>query len=113
MTTAVKAPAPSAHRTAAVAGTAAPLGASVVPGGVNFSVFSRRATGIDLLLFDDVSASSASRVVSLDPVKNRTYHYWHVCVPGLEPGQIYAFRAHGPFEPSSGLRFDAGKVLLD
>jgi glycogen operon protein len=46
-------------------------------------------------------------------VSNRTYHYWHVFVPGVRPGQLYAYRVHGPFEPASGLRFDPSKVLLD
>jgi len=94
-------------------GTSAPLGATVTAGGVNFSIFSKRATGIDLLLFDKVDAGTASRVIRLDPVTNRTYHYWHAFVPALKSGQIYGFRAHGPFDPPSGSRFDAGKVLLD
>ena len=54
-----------------------------------------------------------SRVIHLDPSANRTYHYWHVFVPGLQPGQLYGYRAHGPFDPPQGLRFDASKVLLD
>ena len=48
----------------------------------------------------------------MDPA-NRTYHYWHVFVPGALPGQIYGFRVEGPFDPMSGSRFDASKVLLD
>ena len=47
------------------------------------------------------------------PMNIARYHYWHVFVPGLRPGQVYAYRAHGPFEPDRGLRFDAEKVLLD
>src|SRR5262249_21676097 len=54
-----------------------------------------------------------ARVIALDPVENRTYHYWHVLVPNLQPGQIYAYRVSGPFEPGQGLRFDGNKVLLD
>ena len=49
----------------------------------------------------------------LDPANNRTYHYWHTFVPGVSAGQIYAYRVHGPFEVSRGLRFDGEKVLLD
>src|SRR6187397_1196315 len=79
-------------------GSAAPLGASVTDGGVNFSVFSRRATSIDLLLFDRVDDLKPARVIRLDPAASRTYHYWHVLVPDLTPGQIYGFRAHGPFD---------------
>ena len=52
-------------------------------------------------------------MIRLSPTTNRTYHYWHVFVPRLSAGQIYDFRAHGPFDPSKGYRFDSGKVLLD
>src|SRR5271157_5295456 len=90
-----------------------PIGATLVPGGANFSVFSRSAAGIDLLFFDRVDDSRPSRVIPIDPLENLTYHYWHVFVPGVEAGQIYGFRAHGPFEPDRGLRFDPSKLLLD
>jgi isoamylase len=98
---------------AVTSGAPAPLGATVLPGGVNFSVFSKHATLIELLLFDDQSSGEPSRVVSLHRDAHRTYHYWHGFVPGLMPGQVYAYRAHGPFAPERGLRFDAEKVLLD
>jgi isoamylase len=94
-------------------GASAPLGATVEPGGVNFSVFSKNAERIDLLLFDDGNSPQPARVISLDPGTHRTYHYWHAFVPGVVPGQIYAWRAHGPFAPEAGLRFDGEKVLLD
>ena len=55
-----------------------------------------------MLLFDGSEDAKPGRVVSLDPVTNRTYHYWHVFVPGLQAGQIYGYRAHGPFDPASG-----------
>ncbi len=99
--------------TGARAGASTPLGATLAAGGVNFSVFSKHAEYIDLLLFDRVDDATPARVIRLDPVANRTYHYWHVSVPGLEAGQIYGYRAHGRFEPSQGERFDGGKVLLD
>ena len=54
-----------------------------------------------------------SRVIPIDPVANRTYHYWHVFVPELRQGQLYGYRVHGPYDPASGLWFDPGKVLLD
>src|SRR5258707_14766041 len=57
--------------------SAAPLGATVRDGGVNFSVFSRRATGMELLLFDHAEDAKPARVVMLDPASDRTYHYWH------------------------------------
>ncbi len=90
-----------------------PLGATFTPQGVNFSLFSRHSTGLELLLFDDVDDAQASRIIPLDPKINRTFYYWHILIPGLQPGQIYAFRAQGPFDPSNGLRFDGSKVLLD
>jgi isoamylase len=102
----------SAKQTLSTTGRSAPLGASVEQGCVNFSVYSRDASRIDLLLFDSEDAPP-SRVIHLHPSDNRTYHYWHVSVPGLQPGQLYGYRAHGPFDPSQGLRFDASKVLLD
>jgi glycogen operon protein len=94
-------------------GRSAPLGASVQGDGVNFSVFSKNATGVELLLFDREDASRPSRSIALDPERNRTYHYWHVFVPGIGPGQIYGYRAHGPFQPEEGLRFDPRHLLLD
>jgi len=94
-------------------GSAAPLGATLLPEGVNFSVFSKHATRVDLLLFDDAEDPRPARVLTLDPRRHRTYHYWHVFVPGVGAGQVYAYRAHGPFAPERGLRFDAGKVLFD
>jgi isoamylase len=94
-------------------GCSFPIGATLVNGGANFSVFSRSADSIELLLFDRVDDAFPSRVIGMDPSANRTYHYWHVYVPGLEAGQIYGFRAFGPFEPNQGLRFDSSKLLLD
>jgi glycogen operon protein len=85
----------------------------VYPDGVNFSVFSKKAELIELLLFEDVRAAEPAQVIPLDPQSHRTYHYWHAFVPNLEPGQLYAYRARGPFAPDRGLRFDHDKVLLD
>ena len=95
------------------AGQSCPLGATLQPDGANFSIFSRSATSIELLFFDRVDDPSPSRIISMDSSVNRTYHYWHVFVPGVQAGQIYAFRACGPHEPARGLRFDPSKVLLD
>jgi isoamylase len=94
-------------------GGSSPLGATPSPDGVNFSVFSRHATGVELLLFDGVDDTKAASVVRLDPSANRTYYYWHVFVPNVRPGQLYGYRVDGPFDPSSGMRFDPTKVLLD
>jgi isoamylase len=99
--------------TAIEPGRSFPLGASLVAAGANFSVFSKHATAVQLLLFDRADDLCPSRVIDLDPHTQRTYHYWHAFVPGVEAGQLYGYRAHGPSVPEKGLRFDAGKVLLD
>ncbi|MDT8407486.1 MAG: glycogen debranching protein GlgX, partial [Methylococcales bacterium] len=81
----------------------------IFPGGANFNVYARNATGVDLLLFDDVEAKTPTRVITLDPALNRTFYYWHVFVPDIQPGQLYGYRVHG----SADKGFDPGKVLLD
>jgi glycogen operon protein len=91
----------------------APLGATVTPTGVNFSVFSKDAWLVELLLFDRADDKRPRRVIPIEQATNRQYHYWHVFVPGVRPGQIYGYRALGPFDPERGQRFDSGKVLLD
>ncbi len=90
-----------------------PLGATPQPDGVNFSVYARGAQQLDLLLYAAADDAMPARVITLDARQHRSYHYWHVFVPRLAPGQVYAWRAHGPFDPARGMRFDAGKVLLD
>ncbi|WP_447983161.1 glycogen debranching protein GlgX [Nitrospira sp. Nam74] len=94
-------------------GTSYPLGSTVYPDGVNFSVFSKNCTALELVFFDRVNDAKPTTVISLEPSRNRTYHYWHVFVPGIRVGQIYGYRALGPFEPQRGLRFDAEKILCD
>jgi glycogen operon protein len=91
-------------------GKSAPLGATVSKEGVNFSLYSRQATGVELLLFDDKNDPQPSQVIRIN---NRTYGYWHTFIPGLQSGQIYGYSVEGSFEPSNGMRFDAAKVLLD
>ncbi len=92
-------------------GRSSPLGATPVDGGVNFSLYSRCAAGVELVLFDREDGATPARVIRLDPATDRTYHYWHVFVPGVAPGQLYGYRVLGP--PGNGLRFDPAKVLLD
>jgi glycogen operon protein len=94
-------------------GRSSPLGATVLPGGVNFSVYSRNASGVEVLLFNREDDMQPERMITIDPATNRTYHYWHVFVPDVRPGQLYGYRVDGPFDPASGMRFDASKVLLD
>ena len=94
-------------------GLSYPVGATVTEQGVNFCVASREATAIELLLFDALDAPTPSRIIPLDPKQHKRAYYWHVFVPGLEQGQVYAYRAYGPYIPEAGLRFDPSKVLLD
>src|SRR4029453_3479794 len=94
-------------------GQSSPLGATLSREGVNFSVYSKHATGIELLLFDRVEDVRPSRLIRLAPSINRTYHYWHVFVPGVKVGQLYGYRVEGPFDPTRGMRFDPNKVLID
>ncbi len=85
-----------------------PLGYQVFADGVNFCLFAGNATSVELLLFDE-SDSLATEVLTLDPCKNRTGHYWHIFVSGLKQGQIYGYRVNG----SGGERFHPEKLLLD
>jgi isoamylase len=94
-------------------GRSSPLGATLVDNGVNFSLFSRTASGVELTLFDRAEDAKPARIVQLDPVTNRTYHYWHAFVPGVQPGELYGYRFSGESAVDRGLRFDADKLLLD
>jgi isoamylase len=68
---------------------------------------------MELLLFDHYDDPVPARVIPLDPDINRTFYYWHIMVHGLKAGQLYGFRASGPYSPSQGLRYDRDKVLID
>ena len=94
-------------------GRPSPLGAHRVDGGTNFSVWSRTAAQLDLLLFDDVDDARPSRTIPLDPLWNKTSYFWHVLVPDVEPGQVYVWRVNGDFDPAAGLRHDVSALLLD
>ena len=94
-------------------GQSFPIGAKIFPKGVNFCLFSKNATAVQLLLFDDANAPYPSSIITLDPKINKTFCYWHILVCGLTEGQVYAYRVYGPYEPENGHRFDPQKVLLD
>jgi glycogen operon protein len=106
-------PLPAGSAGGTTEGRSAPLGATTSSRGVNFSVFSRHATGVELLFFDRSDDARPARAIQIDPATNRTYHYWHVFVPNAKPGQLYGFRVQGPSDPARGMRFDPSKVLLD
>ena len=90
-----------------------PLGATVTPDGVNFAFFSQHATGIELLLFDEHDDPEPVQVIPLEPKLNKSFHFWHCLVKGLQPGMHYAVRVDGPWEPHEGHRFNRNKVLID
>jgi len=93
-------------------GRSFPIGAHIQHNGVNFSVYSRTSSGLDLLLFA-YPEDPYPVILPFDPKVNHTHPYWHMFVPEIEPGQLYAFCAHGPNAPGRGMRFDPGKALLD
>ena len=95
------------------AGRPAPLGATTGTGGTNFSVHAPAATAVELLLYADPEAAEPARILRLDPLRQRSDDYWHVHLPGVGHGQVYAWRVDGPGDPSRGLRTDPDKVLLD
>ncbi|MEN0002600.1 MAG: glycogen debranching protein GlgX [Bacteroidota bacterium] len=97
----------------ATTGRSYPLGATLEKGGVNFSLFSKNATGVELLLFDAKDHRQPIQTFQLDPATNRTFHYWHIHIKGAKAGQVYAYRVDGPANLSTGHRFNAEKVLID
>ncbi len=97
-----------------LAGRRYPPGASVEDDGVNFSVFSRHATGAELLLYAGERDQEPFQIIRLDPRHNRTFFSWHVLIPDLPPGTHYTWRMEGPYDPHrQGWRFDARIELVD
>jgi len=86
-----------------------PLGASFDGGGVNFALFSANATRVELCLFDAEGREEISRITLPD----YTDQIFHGYVEGIQPGQVYGYRVHGPYEPEAGHRFNPNKLLLD
>ena len=96
------------------AGSRYPPGATCDAGGANFSLFSRYATDVELLLYERADSPEPFQVIVLDPEVNRTFVFWHVYVEGLRPGAHYTWRVDGPDDTvATGFRFDRGKELLD
>jgi glycogen operon protein len=93
-------------------GLCRPFGATPMPDGVNFAVFSRHAERVDLLLFKDGRERPIAEI-PLDPAQHRTGDVWHVLVEGLPADILYAYRVYGPWAPKSGHLFDSTAILLD
>ena len=91
-------------------GSASRLGAVWDGEGVNFALFSQNATAVDLCLYDSEDPTKETHRISLKECTNRI---WHCYSPDIRPGQLYAYRVHGPYAPMQGMRFNPNKVLLD
>jgi len=89
------------------------LGATLTNDGVNFSIFSRHATLITLVLFESTEKDSPYVEIPLDTRGAKTGDVWHCHVQGLKPGACYLYKADGPYEPERGLRFNRHKALID
>ncbi len=85
------------------------MGATLTGDGVNFAVFSAHAEMIELCLFSPDGRKEMARL----PIRDRDGDIWHIHVGGLTAGTVYGFRAHGPYDPERGHRFNPHKLLLD
>jgi isoamylase len=96
------------------AGSRFPAGATALPEGVNFCVFSRHATRMELLLYAAADSPEPFQIITLWPETNRSFFFWHVFVEGLPPGVFYTWRADGPADTrETGRAFNARKQLVD
>ncbi|WP_293885105.1 glycogen debranching protein GlgX [Sphingobacterium sp. UBA1498] len=86
-----------------------PLGATYDGEGVNFALCSEHAEAVELYLYD----SSDEREIAKFKITEKTHQVWHIYVSGIKPGQLYGYRVHGPYDPSSGHRFNPHKLLID
>jgi len=91
------------------AGRAWPLGAHWDGAGVNVAVFSSHATRVELCLFDAAGLEPTARL----DLPARSGDVWHGYLAGAAPGLVYGLRAHGPWRPDRGHRFNPNKLLLD
>ena len=91
-------------------GKKAPLGATWDGEGVNFALFSDFAEKVELCLFEEENDQTE---IARIPITERQHQVWHAYLPGIKPGQLYAYRVHGPYEPKEGLRFNPAKLLFD
>jgi glycogen operon protein len=90
-----------------------PMGSTLTETGVNFSLFSRHAAAVTLVLFESPDPGSRRIEIKLDAKKNRTGDIWHCHIRGLKAGALYLYRVDGPYIPEQGLRFNPHKSLID
>jgi isoamylase len=86
-----------------------PLGATWDGRGVNFALFSAHASAVELCLFDP----TGRRQTTSFALPCCTNQVWHGRVLGIQPGQLYGYRVHGPYDPERGHRFNPHKLLID
>lgn len=89
------------------------LGAVITSDGVNFSLYSRDATKVSLILFNSAQDKTPSSIIELNPSENKTGSIWHVFIPGAKEGTLYLYKVEGPYIPPKGLRFNSNKYLFD
>ena len=89
------------------------FGAVITPIGVNFSIYSRDASAVSLVLFESENDEKPSNIIPLDPVLNRTGDVWHLLIEGIGAGTLYLYKVDGPYVPPKGLRFNKYKYLFD
>ena len=90
-------------------GSPHPLGATWDGRGTNFALFSSTAEKVELCLFDPAGRSETDRIA----LPERTEDVWHGYLPYAQPGQLYGYRVHGPYDPEAGHRFNPNKLLID
>jgi len=88
-------------------GSPYPLGATFDGSGTNFALFSEVAERVELCLLDGRGGETRVELTEVDAF------VWHAYLPGIQPGQRYGYRVHGPWDPDSGLRCNPSKLLLD
>ena len=87
-----------------------PQGANWDGAGVNFSLFSENATGVELCLYDDRDQNLETCRIA---ITEQTDCVWHIYLQGAKPGLRYGYRVHGPYDPNNGHRFNPAKLLVD
>lgn len=93
-----------------LSGAPYPLGATFDGKGVNFAIFSENATKVELCLFDSIDSKAESARIEMPEYTHQIFHGY---IKGLQPGQLYGYRVHGPYEPKQGMRFNPNKLLVD
>ena len=96
-----------ATEAAAWPGAPFPHGATWDGEGANFAIWSPTATAAEVCLFDGAGAEHRVRLTE------QSFHIWHGYLPGVNPGQRYGYRLHGPYDPAAGRRINPAKLLVD